>query len=621
MFYKKVLCSSFMFLLIFVGVSQQKLPMSKSFSDAIKRGTRTTKGIPGTQYWQNTASYTINAEVIPQKKELIGTEIIKYQNNSPDTLHQIVFHVFQNLYKKGSRRDDPVHPDDVHSGVLIKRLKIGDELIMDYSTEGTLILAKPTQPIFPSEWINIELSWVFSIPTKSNIRMGAKDETSFFLGQWYPKIAVYDDINGWDENIHTGGQEFYYDLGDYEYTVTVPDEYLVWGSGLLQNAEKVLSLNIYNKYKLAQKSDDIISIVHQDDYKSEKHITSHNKWVFKANNVSDVAFGLSDHFLWDGTSLKGVSRNNIFIETAYPIESKDFTEVALLAKKSIRYFSNELPYPFPFPTMTIFNGTNGASGMEYPMIANDPSADNRGRTVDVTAHEIAHNYFPFYVLTNETEHAWMDEAFAAMIPYEYQQKQEPSLNRLTRYARNMSSYASTNTNIASTTKSTMLEGRTSYFNFYMKPAVGLYVLQDILRKELFKKCLATYIETWKGKHPTPLDFFYNVNETSQQNLNWFWKKWFFENGYPDLGIAQVEERNNVYEITVKKIGDLPVPLDITITFKDQTTQNIHHSAKVWQEKDNMILTVKTTKGIEKIQLGNDYIPDTNPRDNIFFTIK
>ncbi len=621
MFYKKVLCCSFMFLLIFVGVSQQKLPMSKSFSDAIKRGTRTTKGIPGTQYWQNMASYTINAEVIPQKKELIGSEIIKYQNNSPDTLHQIVFHVFQNLYKKGSRRDDPVHPDDVHSGVLIKRLKIGDELITDYSTEGTLIIAKPTQPIFPSELINIELSWSFSIPTKSNIRMGAKDETSFFLGQWYPKIAVYDDINGWDENIHTGGQEFYYDLGDYEYTVTVPDDYLVWGSGLLQNAEKVLSPNIYNRYKLAQKSDDIISIVHQDDYKSEKHITSHNKWVFKANNVSDVAFGLSDHFLWDGTSLKGVSRNNIFIETAYPIDSKDFTEVALLAKKSIRYFSNELPYPFPFPTMTIFNGTNGASGMEYPMIANDPSADNRGRTVDVTAHEIAHNYFPFYVLTNETEHAWMDEAFAAMIPYEYQQKQEPSLNRLTRYARNMSSYASTNTNIASTTKSTMLKGRTSYFNFYMKPAVGLYVLQDILGKELFKQCLATYIETWKGKHPTPLDFFYNVNETSQQNLNWFWKKWFFENGYPDLSIAKTEERNNVYEITVKKIGDLPVPLNIIITFKDQTTQNIHHSAKVWQEKDNMILTVKTTKGIEKIQLGNDYIPDTNPRDNILFTIK
>ncbi len=331
-----------------------------------------------------------------------------------------------------------------------------------------------------------------------------------------------------------------------------------------------------------------------------------------------MAFGFSNRYVWDGTSLNGVSDKNIFIEAAYPPEAKDFDEVALLAKKSIYYFSTELPgYPFAFPAMTIFNGANGTSGMEYPMIVNDPRADNRGRTVDVTAHEIAHNYFPFYVLTNETEHAWMDEAFAAMIPYEYQLKNEPSLNRLTRYAKSMSDYANTDWNIASITNATMLKDRISYFNFYMKPAVGLYVLQDILGKELFQKCLFDYIKVWQGKHPTPLDFFNVMNESSHQNLNWFWKPWFFENGYPDLSIVNVEKSKKNYKISIDKIGELPVPVDLTITFEDQTTQNIHYSAIIWKDKNSLVIPIKTNKTIEKLELGNNYIPDTNSKNNYY----
>ncbi|WP_438422620.1 M1 family metallopeptidase [Aquimarina macrocephali] len=616
MFSKKIVCYSLMLLISSIGISQDYLPVSKNLSEALQKKSRTTKGIPGIKYWQNSASYDITAEIVPKERKLIGTEIISYKNNSPDSLYQLVFHVFQNLYKKGSRRDLPVHPDDVHQGVLIKSLKIDNTSITEYTIADTQLIVQLTKPILTSELITIEIAWSFTIPAKSDIRMGAKDETSFFLGQWYPKIAVYDDISGWDRNIHTGGQEFYYDLGNYKYNIKVPDGYMVWGSGLLQNAKKVLSKNIYDKYMQAQKSDSVIPIVSTDDYTSGKAITQDNTWIFKANNVSDVAFGVSNHFHWDATSIKDITSNTIFIEAVYPAESQDFTEVALLAKKSIHYFSTELPYPFPFPAMTIFNGTNGASGMEYPMIANDPTADNRGRTVDVTAHEIAHNYFPFYVLTNETEYAWMDEAFAAMIPYQYQLNNEPTLNRLTRYAKNMSAYANTERNIASITKSTMLKDRISYFNFYMKPAVGLYVLQDMLGKKLFKECIAAYINTWKGKHPTPQDFFYNVNETSHQNLNWFWKKWFFENGYPDLSIHHVKVKSNMYEITIKKIGDLPIPIDLTVIFKDQTVQNIHRSAAVWQKKDSIIIPIKTTKKIEKISLGNAYIPDTNPKNNI-----
>lgn len=599
-----------------IGFCQTILPTYKNFTQAISNETRTTKGIPGVKYWQNSTSYNITAEIIPEEKKLLGSEIISYENNSTDTLNQLVFHVFQNLYKKGNSRDEPVHPDDVHAGVIIELLKINNKLITDYTLSGTQLIVELEEPLKPSEIITIEIQWEFSIPTKSNIRMGGKDESSFFLGQWYPKVAVYDDMNGWDRNNHTGGQEFYYDLGNFKYSVKVPKGYMVWGTGILENSKNVLSENIYTKYMQAQKSDSIISIVNMNDYRSGKAITQGTIWKFKADNVSDVAFGISNHFLWDGTSLSGVSDKNIFVSAAYPIEAEDFKEVAHFAKKALYSFSTDLPgYPFPYPAMTVFNGTNGASGMEYPMIANDPSADNKGRTVDVTGHEIAHNYFPFYVLTNETENAWMDEAFAAMITYKYQLENDPSLNRLKRYAKSMSDYANTDWNIATTTNSTMLKDRISYFNFYMKPAVGLYVLQDILGEKLFKECLYTYIDIWKGKHPTPSDFFNVVNETAHKNLNWFWKSWFFEAENPDLSIDNVIAKNNIYEVVIKKIGDLPIPVFLTVTFEDQTTQDFHHSAAVWENSDRLVISIKTKQKIENLKLGNEYIPDTDPTNN------
>jgi len=605
-------------LISLLGFSQTDLPANKSFSEAMAKETRTIKGIPGKNYWQNSASYDIEVEIIPSEKKLIGAETITYQNNSPDSLKYIVFHVFQNLYKKGSQRDAPVHPDDITDGVTIDNLKIQNKVIADFKTRGTLLYVKLEEPIVPSESINIELSWSFFIPAKSDIRMGGKDESSFFLGQWYPKIAVYDDLDGWDWNIHTGGQEFYYDLGDYKYTVKVPKGYMVWGSGMLQNAETVLSKNIYAKYLQAQKSDSIISIVGSDDYDAGAAITQSNVWEFQADGVADVAFGLSNHFLWDGTSLSGVSDKNIFVEAAYPPKAKDFTEVALLAKKSVHYFSTELPgYPFPFPKMTVFNGTNGNSGMEYTMIVNNPSADNRGRTVDVTAHEIAHNYFPYYVLTNETKHAWMDEAFASMIPYKYQLENGPTLSRLIRSVKHTSDYANTDMNVASNTISVQLKDQVSYFNNYEKPAVALYVLQDMLGEKLFKECLLSYIDVWKAKHPTPLDFFNLINEVSQKNLNWFWKSWFYENGHPDLMIHQVEQNKTGYELTINKIGALPVPIVLNVIFNDESTAVFYHSAAIWQDKNTMVIPIETNKKIKSLKLGNEYIPDTDSKNNIF----
>jgi len=457
-------------------------------------------------------------------------------------------------------------------------------------------------------------------PDQIGYPYGWKGFIILFLGQWYPKLAVYDDIKGWDINIYSGDREFYYDPGNYEYTVKVPSGYITWGSGLLQNGGEVLTKKIYKKFLQAQTSDSIISVVGLSDYQTGVPVTQDTVWKFKADNVSDVAFGISDHFIWDATSTE-ISGHRVLIGAVYPAEARDFKEVAQLGKKSIKYLSTVLPgIPYPFPSMTIFNGTNGSSGMEYPMIVNNPSADNRGRTVDVTVHEITHSYFPFYVLTNETEHTWMDEAFAVMIPYKYQLENGPSLNRLVRAARLMSNIADTGMNIAPITEATLVTGRISHFTFYMKPAVALYILQDMLGKTMFKTCLSRYIETWCGKHPAPADFFNSVNESCGQNLNWFWSSWFFGNGYPDLGIGLVEEKDDRLDVTIEKYGDLPVPVDITVTYSDHTKLNVHQPASVWQNMNTVILPIETKKKIKKMTLGNDYVPDTNS-DNNYFTVE
>ncbi len=615
---KKYTFFCLVFLLTSSGFSQVDLPFTQQFSEALEKGTRSTKGKPGKMYWQNYASYNIAAEILPEEKKLYGNERIRYENNSPDTLNNLVFHLYQNLYKKGNSRDFSVHPDDIHTGVNIKMIKIRNSQYSDYTISGTQLIVDLEEPLFPSELINIDISWDFSIPAKTDLRMGAKNDSAFFLGQWYPKIAVYDDLGGWDRNMHTGNSEFYSEIGDYNYSVKVPEGYLVWGTGMLKNPKGVLSERIYERFLTAQTSDNVVSIVGMNDYDSTNSVTTDSTWKFRAKQVPDVAFAISNHHLWDGASLKKDSDKRYFIESAYPPDAEDFKETVSLAKKTLRYLSNELPgYPYPFPAVTVFNGTNGTSGMEYPMIANNPSADNRGRTVDVTAHEIAHNYFPFFVLTNETEHAWMDEAFASMIPYKFQRQTEPSLSRIERYAKRISKFSNTKKNIPTITNSTMLKDRSYYFNFYTKPAMALYFLEDMLGDNLFKECMIKYIDQWKGKHPTPFDFFNSINESTRINLNWYWKRWFFEAGYPDLSIDQVEEKKNMYEITIKKPGKLPLPVNIILTFTDQTDFTYHQSASIWKGKNVLVIPVKTNKKIEKIKLGNKYIPDVNPGNNIY----
>ncbi|MDZ7624803.1 MAG: M1 family aminopeptidase [Ignavibacteriaceae bacterium] len=262
--------------------------------------------------------------------------------------------------------------------------------------------------------------------------------------------------------------------------------------------------------------------------------------IYKASNVSDFAFAFSDSYLWDGVRTIVDSSNNqsVFVQAVYPVSSPDFYEVAEASRDLINYFSHEMPgIKFPFPSVVAFNnGRPGGGGMEFPMMINDGSPDVWENTVSLTAHELAHQYFPFYVGTNEKKYAFMDEGWAVMLPYKYMEKLTGINSRLISTVGNYEYLAGTDDDIPMMIPSLSLPYNSYRNSAYDKSSIAYEILRDMIGDELFLQALQEYISRWKGKHPTPYDFYFTFNDVTGKNFNWFWIPWFFETGYPDLAI-------------------------------------------------------------------------------------
>ncbi|MFZ0456430.1 MAG: hypothetical protein WAM24_21960, partial [Ignavibacteriaceae bacterium] len=391
--------------------------MPLNIKNAYKNETRSTSGLPGKNYWQNSSDYNIKVQIIPSEYILKGIEKIKYSNNSPDTLWNLVIRLYQNFNKIGGSRNQNLDSGAITKGDIIEYLSINNkkldpEDVNRIEIRGTNMFVNLTKPVLPGSKTELEIRWHFQIPKYPNPRMGAYDSTSYFIAYWYPQISVYDDIDGWDIFEYVGEQEFYNDFNSYDVEITVPNNIAVWSTGTLQNPAEVLTEKYLSRYKQALSSDDVIHIISAEDLQNNNIFNSEdetNSWHYKADNIPDFAFALSDHYLWDGVSLVADKNSNkrIYIASAFRAASMDFYNVADITRKALDYYSNELPgVPFPYPGMTVYNG---AGGMEFPMMVNDESTTDFISTVGLTTHELAHTYFPFYMGINERKYAWMDE--------------------------------------------------------------------------------------------------------------------------------------------------------------------------------------------------------------------
>jgi len=603
------------------AAAQTTLFFPRNLQKAYTAGTRSWDGKPGPKYWQNRANYVIKASLEPKTRRLSGEETITYFNNSPDTLKQIRFKLQHDRYKKGGLRYNDVTPSDVDDGVNIEALTYNGQPVepKDRPAANTFMNVQLTnKPLSPRATATLTVRWSYTLPAGEDAsRECVCDSTTFFIPYWYPQIAVYDDLNGWASAPYSGLQEFYHEFGNYDVTFTWPAGYQMWATGEWQNAEAILLPAVLKRWETAHTSAEVLSIFSENDLKNSQVFRKKtpNAFRFIANDVPDFALAGSNHFNWDATSVVVDDRTGrrTFVSAVYNTASTDYKEVARIAADGIRLMSTWLPgYPFPYPAETVFNGNDG---MEYPMMCNNTStAPNSPMTL--TIHEVSHTYFPFMMGINEQDYAWMDEGWAAFFDYML----SDSLSKHTQgRVRDYSSIAGSENDVPPMVRSRNLT--TAYRNAsYQRPQQVYFTLLDLLGYEKFHRTMTEYMDRWKGKHPAPFDFFMTWNNASGENLDWFWKPWFFEWGYPDLAIQGIKqnETTNRPDVVVERLGQLPVPVIIMVEYEDGTKETLHETAAVWKDGQKQVrVSGAAGKKIKTARLGAKTVPDVDQKNNVW----
>lgn len=618
----------FSLLTLFAFVSffsySQKLYKPRDVQKAFDKGTRSPDGKPGAKYWQNKARYTINVTAMPPDRTIKGSEQISYINNSPDTLRVVFIKLFLNIHKPGAPRNGGALPDYLTSGVQIDKFAVNGETRpwrqspYTYTSVGVRL----PKALAPHDSLQLSFDWHYEISLQSN-REGMIDSTTYFLAYFYPRIAVYDDYNGWDSMPFMEDHEFYSDFNDYTVNVTVPDNYIVWGTGTLQKPETVLQPEYLKRFKESLTSDKTIRIATKEDLASKKvTANSSNTWQFTASHIPDMAFGLSDHFVWDAGSVvvDSAAGRRASVQAAYNDTAQDYHQMVEFGKRALHLLSFKWPgVPYPYEKTTIFQGY---AGMEYPMMANDETYEDPLFSRFVAEHELAHTYMPFYMGINETRYGFMDEGWATtfelLLGYEDLGKEKAEgLFKQFRVAGWIED-PSADQDIPIITPADVLTGAGFGNNIYGKAALGYIAAKDLLGDALFKKCLHEYMRRWNGKHPLPWDFFNSFNAAAGKNLDWFWNNWFFTSGYIDLAIQAVKKTSTGYTVSLKNIGGFVAPADLVITYKDGSTETKHFTPAVWEkDQKQSSVSIITKKQIKSVKLDGGIFMDANEEDNVY----
>src|SRR6218665_723666 len=600
-------------------VNSQSLPAPVEIQATYTKGTRSETGRPGSKYWQNTADYNLDIHFDPATRLLSGAVDIVYYNNSPDTLKQIWLKLYPNVYKKGSPRSFTVKPEDESEGVIIDSLWIdgvnAPASKMNINATNAIL---GRQALASGRQIRFRTAYHYTLNKTSHNRTGEIEPNAAFVAYFFPRVAVYDDIDGWNTYPYTGAQEFYNDFCKFNASITVPANFIVWATGDLKNADEVLSPTYLARLAVAEKSDAVITVIDTVDL-AKKNFTPEGKefntWKYEASNVTDHAFATSDHYVWKSTSLVVDPKTNrrTRVDAVFNPRHHDYFNVVNDARSTVENMSYRFPaWPFPYPHITVVDGLDQ---MEYPMMVNDNPVEDRTESIELTDHEVFHTIFPFYMGTNETKYAWMDEGWATLGEWLISPMIDSSI--IDEYGVIPYAFsAGRETDLPIITLSTELN-RGYFTNSYPKPAMGYLYVKDMLGDSLFTIALHHYISQWNGKHPMPNDFFYSMNEGAGRNMNWFWKRWFFDDGIPDLAISKVNKKGNAYAIEVTCKGIKPVPVDLTVLYADGSTEKLHRSIAVWEKAKSVTIPFTAAKKVKKITLADPHTPESRPADNVY----
>ncbi|MFL5529969.1 MAG: M1 family metallopeptidase, partial [Gemmatimonadaceae bacterium] len=599
------------------------LYMPRAIKAAYQKGTRSPDGRPGPNYWQNRARYSIAITALPPDRTVRGTEQIVYANNSPDTLENPVIKLFINIHKPGAPRAFGATPDYLTSGVHFDSVRVNGQPVSWQVTPNTFTSPsfKLPTPLLPHDSVRLSFKWHYDISLSSN-REGMIDSTTWFFAYFYPRVAVYDDYNGWDRIDFTDLQEFYSDFNDYDVSLTAPGTYVVWGTGTLLNPEQVLQPAALDKYRRSLTSDQTINVASLAELRARSvtRQATTNTWRFRAQNIPDVTFAMSNHYVWDAASIvvDPATGRRAGAQAAYNDTATDFRHMVRYAQHALDWLSRNWPgVPYPYEKTTI---VEGFAGMEYPMMVNDESYADTVFSRFVAEHEIAHTWFPFYMGINETRYAMMDEGWATTFEYLIGTA-DLGKERATGFFKQFRvggwiSDPSPLQDLPIITPADALTGFAYGNNAYGKAALAYLALKDLLGDAEFGRALHAYMDRWHGKHPIPWDFFNTFNNVTGRNLNWFWNPWFFSNDYIDLAVRSVEKKGNGYTVVIDNIGGMLAPVDVHLGFADGTTQVVHETPAIWAANQRQAtVAIPTSKTIQSLTLDGGIWMDADTTNN------
>jgi hypothetical protein len=603
---------------------------------------RSANGAPGPKYWQNRADYTIHATIDTVKNELSANETIYYTNNSPDSLESLWLQVDQNTYCEDARSNfytssaNTEHTDGTQFETVMITFK-GKTIKADYIINDTRMQIRLPGKLSSKEKINIIIKYHYNIPGTFGGRtdyVSTKNGKIYEIAQWYPQLCVYDDLEGWSTLPFLGSGEFYCEYGDFDYSITVPANMIVAGSGELQNENEVLTPQQIQRLAVARKSDTTIIIRSVDEVNNDviNHtLTGMKTWHFKMYDTRDVAFGASSAYVWDATKVNLPGGKTSLAMSVYPVESTGadaWNRATEYLKKSIEYFSSKW---FVYPWSVAVNQAGAAGGMEYPGIVFDGMFEKSSVLYWVTAHEIGHNWFPMLVGSDERRYGWMDEGFNTFIDVyaandfnngEYAPKRDPE------YAPGKGNPADEIVPLLRDSSAPAMLSRADAIPekyrhpvVYFKPAFGLVLLREaILGHDRFDYAFKKYIEHWAYKHPSPDDFFRTMDNESGEDLTWFWREWFYNNWKLDLAVQSVSYQNNDpkngTDITIANLQKMAMPATIEIIFKDGTKQRFQLPVETWLQNAIHTVHLSTTQPLQSVKIDPDAIlPDDNRNNN------
>jgi len=556
------------------------------FDAAVQRNTRTVTGSPGPSYWTNWARYDIQARLDPATALLEGSETIQYLNRSPVGLRLLVVNLYQNLHKQGVVRNDEA---EITGGVHLTKVEVGGQPIEEgdpgrgpaYRVNGTVMTIRPPAAVEAGDSVTVAIDWSVTLPQNGAGRMGYSEKEVYLVAYWFPKMAVFDDLRGWDAEPYMSQAEFYEDYGDYDVALTVPQAWTLWATGTLQNPTEVYTAQTLARLDSARVTDDKVVVATPDELRAGRVTAAGSDGTltfrFRADSVRDFTWTTSNAQEWDATSAVVPDRdgdslddrvliNAFWRESRAPLWENEWK----YAKESIEHHSRYTGYPYPWPHMTSVEGADIiGGGMEFPMmtlmgpyVGQDPQ-----NLFSVTSHELAHEWIPMIVGSNERRHAWIDEGSTDYLDLQAEKEYWPGIDHERLEARQYLQVAAAGLEQSMMRHGDWYEPGPGYtIASYYKPATLMVTLRKLIGEEKWTEAYRDFISEWAYKHPTPWDFFNTFERYAGEDLDWFWSSFYYQTWNVDFDAVSVDPRpGGGGTVHVTNRGEAPFPVTVRIT--------------------------------------------------------